>query len=70
MLLTSQEGFEPPTDSLEGCCSILLSYWDKATMRLRKTKIIIGSPLPKVNGVSEIPESLQNPLPSRPFAGS
>ena len=21
-----QEGFEPPTDSLEGCCSIQLSY--------------------------------------------
>ncbi len=54
MLLTSQEGFEPPTDSLEGCCSILLSYWDKekATFRLRKTKIIIGSLPMKVNGVS------------------
>ncbi len=23
---TSQEGFEPPTHSLEGCCSIRLSY--------------------------------------------
>ena len=22
-----QEGFEPPTHSLEGCCSIHLSYW-------------------------------------------
>ena len=22
-----QEGFEPPTRSLEGCCSIHLSYW-------------------------------------------
>ena len=25
--LARQEGFEPPTHSLEGCCSILLSYW-------------------------------------------
>lgn len=24
----SQEGFEPPTDALEGRCSIQLSYWD------------------------------------------
>ncbi len=24
----SQERFELPTHSLEGCCSILLSYWD------------------------------------------
>ena len=22
-----QEGFEPPTHSSEGCCSIQLSYW-------------------------------------------
>src|SRR5690606_15420509 len=25
--LTRQEGLEPPTHSLEGCCSIHLSYW-------------------------------------------
>ena len=24
-----QEGFEPPTHSSEGCCSIQLSYWRK-----------------------------------------
>ncbi len=26
--MVSQERFELPTHSLEGCCSILLSYWD------------------------------------------
>ncbi len=25
--LARQKGFEPPTRSLEGCCSIRLSYW-------------------------------------------
>ena len=25
--LARQKGFEPLTRSLEGCCSILLSYW-------------------------------------------
>ena len=28
LMEASQEGFEPPTDGLEGRCSILLSYWD------------------------------------------
>jgi hypothetical protein len=26
-MLMRQEGIEPPTRSLEGCCSIQLSYW-------------------------------------------
>ncbi len=25
--MARQEGLEPPTHSLEGCCSIHLSYW-------------------------------------------
>ena len=25
--MVRQEGLEPPTHSLEGCCSIHLSYW-------------------------------------------
>ena len=25
--MARQEGIEPPTHSLEGCCSIQLSYW-------------------------------------------
>ena len=26
-VVARQEGIEPPTHSLEGCCSIRLSYW-------------------------------------------
>lgn len=32
-LITSQKGFEPLTDGLEGRCSILLSYWDIFAIR-------------------------------------
>jgi hypothetical protein len=28
-----QEGLEPPTHSLEGCCSIHLSYWRSSRAR-------------------------------------
>ena len=35
MTKASQEGFEPPTYSLEGCCSIQLSYWDKKMKRVK-----------------------------------
>src|ERR687895_704238 len=31
--MVRQEGFEPPTHSLEGCCSIHLSYWRFVTWR-------------------------------------
>src|SRR5687768_11255083 len=31
--MVRQEGLEPPTHSLEGCCSIHLSYWRCVTWR-------------------------------------
>src|SRR5699024_6918927 len=31
----SKEGCEPPTYSLEGCCSIQLSYWDLCMERVK-----------------------------------
>ena len=34
--LAMVSGFEPPTDSLEGCCSILLSYTITCRVRLRR----------------------------------
>lgn len=42
----SQEGIEPPTYSLGGCRSILLSYWDKIWnihgIRIRMGKMPAG----------------------------
>ncbi len=38
VIVTSQEGFEPPTVRLEGGCSILLSYYDNSC---NTTKLII-----------------------------
>ena len=32
-LLVIQAGFEPTTHSLEGCCSIQLSYWTRKTVQ-------------------------------------
>src|SRR5699024_1270865 len=34
----SQEGFEPTTYSLEGCCSIQLSYCDLCIERVKRTE--------------------------------
>lgn len=41
LIIASQEGFEPPTDGLEGRCSILLSYWDVST-RINYTRTILS----------------------------
>ncbi len=37
LFVVIQAGFEPTTRSLEGCCSIQLSYWTLAFRRQRKT---------------------------------
>ena len=34
--LVIQAGFEPTTHSLEGCCSIQLSYWTYLILRLQR----------------------------------
>jgi hypothetical protein len=41
-VVARQEGIEPPTHSLEGCCSIQLSYWrfiDNGAARGRGARI-------------------------------
>src|SRR6476659_6787148 len=38
--MTRQEGIEPPTHSLEGCCSIQLSYW----RFIHKWRLEVGAP--------------------------
>jgi hypothetical protein len=48
--LARQEGIEPPTHSLEGCCSIQLSYW-----RVTKRKLAIeATRINSSRGVSPI----------------
>ena len=47
--MARQEGLEPPTHSLEGCCSIHLSYWrftaSRASANARPTcEAPIGAP--------------------------
>jgi hypothetical protein len=39
--MVRQEGFEPPTHSLEGCCSIHLSYWRFVTSRAEQRRILV-----------------------------
>jgi hypothetical protein len=46
-VLMRQEGIEPPTNSLEGCCSIQLSYWRcflaaSANGRGRTSQAVVG----------------------------
>ncbi len=39
--MARQKGFEPLTRSLEGCCSILLSYWRLGmTGKTKKKKLV------------------------------
>ena len=48
-----QGGFEPPTRSLEGCCSIHLSYWRKP-ISLWRTVIELKR-TPETDGITAYP---------------
>lgn len=37
-----QPGFEPGTDSLEGCCSIQLSYWTHCDCKITTILLIFA----------------------------
>ena len=47
-----QTGFEPTTDSLEGCCSIQLSYWCENVVTYIWTKM---SPSHDIKGFVHLP---------------
>ncbi len=53
--MARQKGFEPLTRSLEGCCSILLSYWrlclQPATARRRKELVAAQGFEPRTCGL-------------------
>lgn len=56
--MVRQEGFEPPTFSFEGCCSIQLSYWRVSVFTLRniRPKTVI------VNKSESSPDGLRESL--------
>jgi hypothetical protein len=45
-----QEGLEPPTHSLEGCCSIHLSYW-RFIVESGRPDLNRGPPAPKAGAI-------------------
>ncbi len=61
MYVARQEGIEPPTHSLEGCCSIQLSYWrfvrdrpaptERAPARSGRPDLNRGPPAPKAGAI-------------------